>query len=88
MRSYAIVRYSSAILSALEMSGLSVIHIYDNYYYLANAVAGRLLSVTRDRSNSIKGRIVLLNIPTAGMPGHAHLCPPPDCVPWLRTGIR
>jgi len=27
----------------------------------------------------------LLNIPTAGMPGHAHLCPPSDCVPWLRT---
>ena len=39
-------------------------------------------------SNSTKGRIVLLNIPTAGLPGLAHLCPPPDCVPWLRTWRR
>ena len=30
---------------------------------------------TRDRSNSIKGRIVLLNIPNAGTPGHAQNCP-------------
>ena len=27
----------------------------------------------------------MLNIPTASMPGHDHLCPPPECVPWLRT---
>ena len=41
-----------------------------------------VLSVnTRDRSNSIKGRIILLNILTAGMPIYAH----PDSVPWLRT---
>ena len=37
--------------------------------------------ITRDRSNSIKGRIVL-NILTAGMLIYVQ---PPDCVPWLRT---
>ena len=37
-----------------------------------------MADLTRDRSNSIKRRIVLLNIPTAGMLGHALKCSPPE----------
>ena len=43
----------------------------------------RQIIPTRDRSNSTKGRIVLSNIPTVGMPIYAH---PTDCVPWLLHG--